>query len=50
MNSVTLELTHDNEKARKSLRGWLLEKVQTWFNGLMQGEMTSIWAGRLMHR
>lgn len=39
MNSVSLELTHDNEKARKSLKGWLLEKAQTLLNCLLQGEM-----------
>jgi transposase-like protein len=39
MNSVTLDLHHDNEKARKSLKVWLLEKVQTWINALLRSEM-----------
>ncbi len=39
MNSVTLELKHDNEKACKSLKVWLLEKVQAWLNALLRSEL-----------
>ena len=39
MSKLTVELEHGNEKARKSLKRWLLEKAQVWINGLLEAEM-----------
>jgi putative transposase len=40
MGKLTVELEHGNEKARKSLKRWLLEKAQAWINGALEAEMT----------
>lgn len=39
MNSLSLELNQDNGKACKSLKVWLLEKIQTWINALLRSEL-----------
>ena len=39
MSKLTVELEHSNDKARKSLKRWLLEKAQAWINGLLEAEM-----------
>ncbi len=40
MSNLTVEVAHDHEKARKSLKRWLLEKPQAWINGLLEAEMS----------
>lgn len=40
MGRLTVELEQGNEKARKSLKRWLLEKAQAWINGALEAEMS----------
>ncbi len=40
MTNVSVDLKNDNPKASEGLKVWLLEKIKTWVNSLLEAEMT----------
>ena len=40
MANVSVDLTNGNKKASEGLKVWLLEKIRTWVNSLLEAEMT----------
>ena len=46
MTNVCVDRKNGNEKASKGLKVWLLEKIKTWVNGLLEAEMTEHLQGK----